>query len=74
MNTRSSGTGPAHRDTVPPGSELHAVPQPVAVNAIGALAASLVRLTTEHVDPDIYAEVNVTLLAADVLRGRREGP
>jgi hypothetical protein len=74
VSTRSSGTGPAHRDTVPPDSELHAVPQPVAGTATGALAPSLARLTTEHVDPDIYDEVNVTLLAADVLRGRREGP
>ncbi len=74
MSTRSSGTGPAHRDTVPPGSVLHAVPQPVAGSATGALAPSHARLATEHVDPDIYADVNEMLVAADVLRGRREGP
>ncbi len=74
MSPRSSGTGPAHRDAVPPGVVLHAVPLPVTGRAAGALAPSLARLASEHVDPDIYADVNAMLLAADGLRGRREGP
>lgn len=69
-----SGAGPADRDTVAPGVALHAVPKTVVASATGALAHSLDRLTSEHADPDIYADVNAVLLAADVPRGRREGP
>ncbi|GAB2610957.1 hypothetical protein GCM10009696_15790 [Kocuria himachalensis] len=70
-----SGTGTADRGTVPPGVGLHAAPRTVVVaSAAGAVAHSLDRLTSENADPGIYADVDARFLAADVRRGRREGP